>query len=102
MSLKKRYLTSKPICKVTFEVPKKIAEGAHSIHLVGEFNGWDESGTPMIRRKAGNFNITVDLETGRGYEYRYLIDGASWRNDSQADGYVSSHIPGVENSLVVV
>ena len=102
MSVKKKYLKSKPICKVTFEVPKQLAKQAQSVHLVGEFNGWDENGTPMTKRKAGHFNVTVDLETGRGDEYRYLVDGADWRDDDQADGYVPTQFPGVQNSLIVV
>jgi 1,4-alpha-glucan branching enzyme len=102
MPLKKRYLKSKPICKVTFEVPKQAAEDATSIHLVGEFNEWDTNLTPLVRRKSGTFNVTVDLESGRDYQYRYLVDGVRWQNDSSADRYQGTHIVGVENSVVEV
>ena len=69
---------------------------------MGDFNGWDTARTPLQRRKSGSFNVTVDLETGRDYQYRYLIDGESWDNDWAADRYTGSHIPGVENSVVAV
>jgi hypothetical protein len=55
-----------------------------------------------VRRKSGSFNVTVDLESGRDYQYRYLIDGARWKNDSHADRYQGTHIVGVENSVVQV
>jgi len=102
MSLTKRYLKSKPMCKVTFKVPKMVAEGAQSVHLVGEFNDWDENHTAMNRRKSGDFDITIDLETGRAYEFRYLVDGEVWQNEPNADGYVATHIPEVQNSVVAV
>ena len=102
MSLKKRYLKSKPICKVTFEVPKQAASDADSVHLVGDFNGWDTASTPLERRKSGSFNVTVDLESGRDYQFRYLIDGAGWENDWAADRYVPTHLLGVEISVVEV
>lgn len=102
MPLKKRYLKSKPICKVTFEVPKQAARDAESIHLVGDFNGWNEAHTPLERRKSGSYNVTVDLESGRDYQFRYLVDGASWQNDWAADRYVPTDLLGVENSVVEV
>ena len=102
MPLKKRYLKSKPICKVTFEVPKQAARNAESIHLVGEFNGWSKAHTPLERRKSGSYNVTVDLEAGRAYQFRYLVDGASWQNDWAADRYVPTNLLGVENSVVEV
>jgi 1,4-alpha-glucan branching enzyme len=102
VSLKKRYLKSKPICKVTFELPRKAAPGAEYVGLAGEFNGWDPQASPLIRKKNGDFNITLELAPGREYQFRYVIDGENWENDWQADRYVPSEIPGVENSVVAV
>jgi 1,4-alpha-glucan branching enzyme len=102
MSLKKRYLKSKPICKVTFEVPKNAVDHAESVHLAGEFNEWSTESTPLTRRKTGHFNVTLDLETGREYQFRYLIDGHAWENEHEADRYVPSGFPGADNSVVVV
>ena len=36
MSIKKRYLKTKPICKVTFRLSKKAAKGAEKVYLVGD------------------------------------------------------------------
>jgi hypothetical protein len=31
------------------------------------------------------FAVTLYLDTGRTYQYRYLIDGTDWMNDPFAD-----------------
>lgn len=101
MSLRKRYLKSKPVCKVTFELPREAASEAESVGLAGDFNGWNPHEAPLARKKTGDYQITLDLETGREYEFRYVIDGR-WENDWQADRYSPTFIPGVENSVVAV
>jgi 1,4-alpha-glucan branching enzyme len=102
MSLKKRFLKSKPLCKVTFHLPKKAAGRAEAVHLVGDFNQWATAATPMKKLKKGGFSVTLDLEVGREYQFRYLMDGTEWVNDGEADKYVPSSYPGVENAVVVV
>ena len=102
MSLKKKYLKSKPVCKVTFELPVKAAPTAMTVHLVGDFNAWNKTSMPLTKRKTGVFNVTVDLEAGREYAFRYLIDGQTWENDWEADKYAASEYPGVENSVAVI
>jgi len=102
VSLKKRYLKSKPVCKVTFELPRKAAPAAERVGLAGDFNGWDPQVTPLTRKKSGDFNVTLELASGREYQFRYVIDGQTWENDWQADRYAPSEIPGVENSVVAV
>jgi 1,4-alpha-glucan branching enzyme len=102
MSLKKQNLKTRPVTKVTFRLPPEAAQGAQEVHLVGEFNDWDPTATPMTRLKNGEFKVTVDLETGREYGFRYLIGNEIWENDWSADKYVPCGFPGEENSVVVV
>lgn len=102
MSLKKQFLKSKPVCKVTFRLPKKAAKAAKTVHVVGEFNNWDVYATPMKSLKNGSFTVTIDLEQGREYQFRYLLDEISWENDWDADKYLPSHFGNCENSVVVV
>jgi hypothetical protein len=45
MSIKKQYLKSKPVCKVTFRIPKEVANGTRMAALVGEFNNWNPEAT---------------------------------------------------------
>jgi hypothetical protein len=40
MSIKKQFLKSKPVCKVTFRVPEEIGNSAKTAHVVGDFNDW--------------------------------------------------------------
>ena len=102
MSLSKQYLKTRPVSKVTFRLPATIAAGAGQAALVGEFNDWDPQATRMRRLKGGEFKVTVDLEVGREYQYRYLLDGTDWTNDDAADRYAPAGVPDAENSVVVV
>ncbi len=102
MSIQKEYLKKKGRCKVTFHIPPERVDGAVSVHVVGEFNGWDEEATPMSRGKDGGFSATVQLEPGGEYQFRYLVDGCVWENDWEADRYVPTPFGNSENCVVVV
>ena len=102
MSLKKQYLAKKTMCKVTFSLPKKAVASVKTVHLVGEFNDWNETATPMKKLKDGSFSVTIDLESGREYQFRYLIDGKGWENDWEADKYVPAAFGDCDNSVVIV
>ena len=99
MSLKKRFLKSRPVCQVTFRLPIEAASSATEVVVLGDFNNWDQNnGFPMKKTKA-YFTTTIDLKPDQTYEFRYLIDGETWENDWEADNYVQSSM-GVENSVV--
>jgi 1,4-alpha-glucan branching enzyme len=100
MSLKKQLLKTKEICKVTFTLTSKEVENAESVTIVGEFNDWSETKTPLKKFKNGNFKITIDLEKGKQFQFKYLVDGEKWLNDSKADSYTSNDFSG-ENSVVI-
>jgi 1,4-alpha-glucan branching enzyme len=102
MSLEKRNLKTRPVTKVTFRLPPAAAKEADSVHLVGDFNGWSREATPMTRLKNGEFKVSLDLESGREYGFRYLIGSDTWENDWEADKYVPSGLAEVDNSVVVV
>lgn len=102
MSLVKKQLKAKQVCKVTFRLPSELASGAARVTLVGDFNDWDPATLPLEKLKSGDFKVTIDLESGRDYQFRYLIDGTTWLNDGAADRYVPSGFAGAENSVVAV
>lgn len=102
MSVRKRYLKTRPVGKVTFRLPAAAAPAAERVALVGDFNGWDPEATPMKRLQSGEFTVTVDLDTGRDYQFRYLVEDRVWTNDGEADGYLPSGFPDAENSVVKV
>jgi 1,4-alpha-glucan branching enzyme len=101
MSIKKQYLKSGSLCKVTFSLPSEIAKVVSTAHLVGDFNDWDASVTPMKKLKNGTFTATITLKPNQEYQFRYFLDGKSWENDWNADKYIPNAF-GSENSVVVV
>ncbi|WP_420387389.1 isoamylase early set domain-containing protein [Roseivirga sp.] len=100
MSIKKQFLKTKPAANVTFQFPAEAADGANKVNLVGEFNDWDTSAIEMKKLKSGDFKATVKLETGKEYQFRYLIDGQTWENDWEADAYVPNQLTFEDNSVV--
>ena len=102
MPLTKKFLKSKPVCKVTFKLPKEAAQNAEQVHLVGEFNEWKVGATPMKKLKDGSFTVTMDLESGKDYHYRFLINGQTWENDWEPDRYEYSPFGNCDNSVVAV
>ena len=102
MSIKKSFLKTKPEANVTFQLPAEAAEGAAKVTLVGEFNDWSETATELKKLKSGVFKTTIKLETGKEYQFRYLIDGEKWENDWEADKYVANNFTFEENSVVAL
>lgn len=100
MSLKKQFSKSKNVCKVTFSVDAELIAGAKEVALLGEFNAWDPSEDTMRKLKDGSFSKTIELEVGREYQFRYLVDGKTWINDKEADKYIASGVAAEENSVV--
>lgn len=101
MSIKKQYLKDKPVCKVTFRLDKKSIGKAKKAGIAAEFNGWKPEKTPMKPLKSGEFTVTVTLDKGREYQYRYVVDG-QWITDEAADKYVHNGVDNAQNSVVVV
>jgi 1,4-alpha-glucan branching enzyme len=97
----KRYLKTRPVCRVSFRLPAQAAPGDCSVHIAGDFNGWDPVATPMSQLKSGDYGVTVDLERGRDYRFRYLIDGCRWENDWSADRYDPNPHGGFDSVVVV-
>jgi len=98
MAIKKQFLKSKPVCKVTFTVP---AEEAKNVAVVGSFNEWSIEANPLKKLKSGTFKGTVDLETGNSYEFRYLIDG-EYKNEIEADSLAWNDYAGAENCVLSI
>jgi len=102
MALYKAYPKSGKTCKVTFELPPEASRGVKKVALVGDFNNWDTASHLLTRNKDGLFNITVTLQQGHEYEFRYLMDDERWENDWAADRYTPSSYGNCDNSVVIV
>ena len=100
MSLKKTFSADGKKCTVVFNVNVNAAAGAEKVYLVGEFNSWNETATPMKKDPDGSFSVKKQLETNKEYQFRYLLDGKTWINDWKADKYVRSELANDDNSVV--
>jgi 1,4-alpha-glucan branching enzyme len=87
--IKKEPTEKKGRVMVTFELPSNT--WARRVSLVGEFNDWDTRGVPMTRNRVdADWRATIELEAGRRYRFRYLVDGKEWLNDWHADDYIEN------------
>lgn len=78
-----------------------VAPGAAQVTLVGDFNDWDTTATPM-RTVPGNgvWTVTVPLDAGR-YRYSFVVDGTTWVQDPSAPAALEDDF-GRPNSVVTV
>lgn len=71
--------------RVEFSIPGEAVQSSATV--VGDFNDWDEGGTPMkYDKKRDVWTCTVSLKPKASYRFRYKVDG-EWRNDAHADAY---------------
>ena len=101
MAIRKQYLKSKSICKVTFKIAPEVGGAAKTATVVGDFNNWSAAANPMKKLKNGAFTATIDLATGREYQFRYLLDKNKWENDGESDKFAATPYADSKNSVVV-
>jgi len=82
---------------VTFTVDPRV--DARTAAVCGEWNGWSPTADVMRHGADGGFSVTVELEVGRAYRFRYLLDGVRWENDWAADAYLPNSY-GEDDSVV--
>ncbi|MBW4361959.1 isoamylase early set domain-containing protein [Flavobacterium taihuense] len=98
MSIKKQFIKTKPVCKVTFSVEAKEAS---KVAVIGDFNNWKIEEGSLSKLKNGTFKGTFDLGKDSAYEFKYVIDGA-YVNEPEADSFKWNDFAGTENSVLVV
>lgn len=96
MAIIKKFLKTKPVCKVTFSLP---IENANEVYLVGDFNKWDKNATPLKKLKKGGFKANLDLPIDQNYQYRFIVDG-KYTNDTEAEALVFNEYANTENCLI--
>ena len=100
MGIQKKYTKNRGVCRVTFDVPETVSDNVQKVYVVGEFNNWSTSATPMKRQKNGAFKATLDLENGHAYQFRYLLNNEQWENDPEADEFAATPFADARNSVV--
>jgi 1,4-alpha-glucan branching enzyme len=94
--LKKKFFKTKDECEVTFEL---TAVGATEVAVVGEFNNWEPVAMKQGKKADSPFRAKVRMPKDGQFQFRYLVDGATWQNDDAADAYWANE-HGSENSVV--
>jgi hypothetical protein len=84
---------------VVREVFVLVAPQAKHVSVVGDFNQWNPTATPLVRAdKDGPWTVTLPLDAGR-HVYSFMVDGR-WTSDPSAplapDGF------GHANSVLMV
>ena len=78
-----------------------LAPAAHTVYVVGSFNGWVKGATPM--KRAGDTGVWVADVPGLSGEhtFMYLVDGKEWVVPPQAEDFVTDGF-GQTNGVVIV
>jgi hypothetical protein len=84
--------------EVVFSLPAETV--AEQVALCGDFNDWAPEGISLARAADRSWQVTVPLAPG-SYRYKYLLDGVTWENGSDADRY-EENAYGTLDSVIVV
>ena len=77
------------------------APQAHSVALIGDFNGWGSAAEVKLEPSAnGIWSVTVPLAAGR-YQYAFLLDGQRWVTDPRAERHVNDDF-GRQNAVITI
>lgn len=98
MAIKKQFIKTKPVCKVTFSLEAKEANAAA---VIGDFNSWNPAEGELSKLKNGTFKATFELPKDNTFEFRYLVDG-DYVNDPEADSFRWNEFANAENSILEV
>ncbi len=98
MAIKKQFIKTKPVCKVTFSVE---AKDANTASVVGDFNNWNATEGELSKLKNGTFKAAFDLPKDNSYEFKYLVDG-NYINENEADSFRWNEFANAENSVLEV
>jgi hypothetical protein len=61
------------------------APNAQSVHVVGDWNGWDTQAQPLTDSDGdGVWEARFRVEPSTDYEYQFVIDSSRWVNDPNA------------------
>ncbi|HET7025449.1 MAG TPA: isoamylase early set domain-containing protein [Gemmatimonadales bacterium] len=88
-----------PVTRIQFVLR---APAARSVTIVGDFNNWDPSATPLATAagSGGIWSVVVPLHTGR-HEYAFVVDGRAWVSDPIAPRSTDQDF-GAPNSVVTI
>jgi hypothetical protein len=72
--------------RVLFELPAAL--WADRVCVMGDFNQWCSTSTPLVQARDGVWRVLLDLPASHRYHFRYLVNG-EWCTEFQGGGLVS-------------
>ncbi|HEU4766203.1 MAG TPA: S8 family serine peptidase [Pyrinomonadaceae bacterium] len=76
-------------------------DAAKSVSVAGEFNGWNESATPLMRDGSGLWSTEIAVSRAGRFEYKFVINGQRWLEDP-SNGMKAPDNHGGLNSVLVI
>ena len=95
--LARKYSQDGKTCLVPFSLPNQV--NAKVAHLYGDFTEWEKSPKEISSQEDAGFSITLSLNAGHDYCFRYVLDGQRWENDWAAEAYIPNPF-GTEDSVL--
>jgi 1,4-alpha-glucan branching enzyme len=83
--------------KITFKLNDP---SAGTVNVAGEFNDWSPTATPMKKGENGVWQVTLELAPGK-YLYKFVVDGATWKEDPENPDKVADPYGGFNSVLTV-
>ena len=84
--------------KVTFVLP--YTEGQPVVAVAGDFNEWSRDSHKFVKRNNGTCSVSLVVDGGKRYRFRYVGEDGVWFNDEAADAYEASEHGG-ENCVLL-
>lgn len=85
---------------VTFSLKKAQVPENCEVFIVGEFNNWSKTETPMENNGKGVFKAEMKLDAGKSYQFRYYFSNDSWANEEDASRQVTNEFGDSNNSVI--
>lgn len=93
----------KNVKNVKLTIPAHLVHNATSAQALGDFNNWTPSDfSKMTLQEDGSLAVTLSLEAGKSYQYRFFLNDGRWLNDPSAQGYEEQATYFTHNSIVFV
>jgi 1,4-alpha-glucan branching enzyme len=83
--LKREIVKQSNQIKVTFAIPHNPEQPR--VYVAGDFNEWETTATPLVKRPNNTRSASVMLESGKRYKFRYYQEDGTWLNEESADAY---------------
>ena len=76
-------------------------DSATSVSLVGDFNGWNATRSPLTKDSSGLWQVAVETPLPGRYQYKFLIDGERWMEDPTNGMKAPDNYGGLNSVLVI-